>query len=251
MIALLRWMLRITAAIGLVFLVGAVWMALTPEPESSDLPSLRSGAILVLLAVGLIWTLVPGLGLFALRRQRPVLARIFLILASILPIASLLITMPDVRAAARASELNWLVLSIPVWWWAMCLLAAATPSLRAMGLAPRPWERAIPGITLTAAGAVGIAVLWCNIGCTSPAEEAVGSLRRGMSWREVIQTTATLCPVSRSEVFAGVMWLRCQPTAPSACAGAPTLAPSIELQFEDGKLLWWRERLRLAGFAPR
>jgi hypothetical protein len=251
MTALLRWMLRITAVIGLILLAGALWLWLSPEPESSELPNIASGVIAVFLAVSLTWTLVPALGLIALWKQWRVPARLFLVLASIVPVASLLITMTDVREEASASELNWLVLSIPAWWWVICLLASTTPVLRAMGLVPRLWERAIPGVTLAAAGAVVAVVAWCNIGCTSPAEEALASLRPGMDWTEVIQTSAKLCPVSRSEVYAGVMWLRCQPTAPSTCAGAPTLAPAIELKFQNGKLLWWRERLQLVGFAPR
>ncbi len=248
---LLRWMLRITAAFGLLSLAGAIWLWLAPVLRGNDLPGIGSGLIPVFLGSGLIYTLVPALGLTALRKQWAMPARLFLVLVSVLPVATLLIMMADVREEASASELNWAVILIPAWWWAVCLLASTTPALRAMGLVPRLWERAIHGIALAAAGAVVIMVAWCNIECDSPAEDALASLRPGMTWAEVVKTSAKICKMSKAEVYAGVMWLRCQPTAPSVCAGAPTLATAIELRFQNDELLWWRERVRLVGFAPR
>ncbi len=245
MTALLRWMLRITAVIGLLFLALLLFMWFLRESESmssSDLPGPALWPTAAFSAVSLVWILVPVLGLIALRKQWRVPAKAFLVFASILPLASLLIMMTALREELSTLGLNGLVLGVPAWWWVICLLASTTPVLREMGLVPRLWERAIPGVTLAAAGAMFAAVSWCRVECTSPADEALASLRPGMQWREVMQTSAKLCRASRSDVSAGVMWLRCQPTPPFACS--PTLVPSIELKFQTGgKLVWWRERM--------
>lgn len=247
----LRWMLRITFAFGLLLIVGAIKVQLTPESPESDMPSMKNVAVAGLLFVGLPCLTYAQLGWLAFARRKPWLTRIFLAVTILAPLVTMLVMMTDVREEASASEMNWAVILVPAWGWSLCLLASTASATAAMGVESRLWRRAVSWGAIAAVAAVLATIALCNLRSESPAERALATLRPGMSWHEVATTTTEICPMSRAEVMDGVMWLRCQPSAPSSCACIPTMGRKIELHFDDRGLVRWGARYVLTGLGPR